>query len=923
MSSMDENFYSKISEIDGTKIVAEYTMKEIDDNLIPGATMQLIYDDTIFYLHLYNSLYIALLKYNTDNFNDVTKFKNVINNLKIKIDNSTAHSGNYDTVGELISRSVSSDFLFTFYASKCTAIYNPLMGTAQVMGRTTSAPSYTKGSATTLVYPPDIARSLIYKTNNAADTNYVLIATDPKYLEAITEYKPLYKQTPGSYSRYTGNFPTSVSDVYYILTTNLDSAGTPIPEPSYTRVTGAADLKANLLPYIYSTSDYTTPVASYPDFSVSGATYKMKYSPNTNVRSPTIYGSLNELKIGLLHRIYNGNDPSSSTKITAYPADGATGLSLYILTSDLDNSGQPKSGVTKNFSASAYTSTVNLENALKSYIYDADTDRLVSAFPTDFSTKKYYIKYSTLTTVSSSSYGNLADLETELKLRIYTKTPDTYATHIPLYTAASTYDAGGAEVDTVTTAFVSSRNSHYNTYITSANVNSVDTKYTPHLPNLLNTETAKSRATFVADTGTPSLYGLEFNKTYAFPNGVNNINDDIDITYNTSYRQNRLLYTIKKILANSYETMMGYLLYNKILYNIVLYNLEIQYIIRKNYLTSIVHTNKGTANYVETQKATIIAPVVDIIDKMKANIISLNTRLFQQDESDYVQKKYSYSTKYAALEAMKNDYNIIHNSLNRSVKDYNKYINNFISIKKYANYIIIFLIILIIITVIITILTNITEQFKNSYYIITLIILFIITYLFYNRFNHVNLYEKFGLGSTDNIPASSSSSLLTNEKNNNIFFVNNIAQNITDYNTKYKEIMSSLKQNIYTTDNQLFSAGADNYLYKLYIEKKNLNEANRLKKVSLTNLIEGMKKQILYLFNIILLLSCLTIILLLGLMLHSTYPFLIIYILILCSILVIITVIYFIFAIIQPTRMVANKNYWANSRPSENILSKL
>lgn len=107
------------------------------------------------------------------------------------------------------------------------------------------------------------------------------------------------------------------------------------------------------------------------------------------------------------------------------------------------------------------------------------------------------------------------------------------------------------------------------------------------------------------------------------------------------------------------------------------------------------------------------------------------------------------------------------------------------------------------------------------------------------------------------------------------------------------------------------------------MEKKNLNEANRLKKVSLTNLIEGMKKQILYLFNIILLLSCLTIILLLGLMLHSTYPFLIIYILILCSILVIITIIYFIFAIIQPTRMVANKNYWANNRPSENILSKL
>jgi hypothetical protein len=187
----------------------------------------------------------------------------------------------------------------------------------------------------------------------------------------------------------------------------------------------------------------------------------------------------------------------------------------------------------------------------------------------------------------------------------------------------------------------------------------------------------------------------------------------------------------------------------------------------------------------------------------------------------------------------------------------------------------------------------------------------------------VNLYEKFTAYPTISVsPFSYSDSNIIN-KNNHIYFCNAIADNITLYNNVKKQLFNELRNNIYTIDNQLFSAGADNYLYKLYIEKKNLNEANRLKKVSLTNLIEGMKKQILYLFNIILLLSCLTIILLLGLMLHSTYPFLIIYILILCSILVIITVIYFIFAIIQPTRMVANKNYWANSRPSENILSKL
>ena len=33
--------------------------------------------------------------------------------------------------------------------------------------------------------------------------------------------------------------------------------------------------------------------------------------------------------------------------------------------------------------------------------------------------------------------------------------------------------------------------------------------------------------------------------------------------------------------------------------------------------------------------------------------------------------------------------------------------------------------------------------------------------------------------------------------------------------------------------------------------------------------------------------------------------------------------IYFSFAIIQPTRMIANKNYWAITNPSKNTIGKL
>jgi hypothetical protein len=933
MSSTDGNFYSKKSQIDGAIISPEFTMEQINAKLIPAGSMVQMYDDAIFYLHLYNSLYIAFIKYNDGKFNNVNEFTSVIDNLKIKIDNTITRSAgaaaDTDTVGVLNKRD--SDFLFTFYALKCSSYqYTTTSGIARATTTIDStAPASYSPSASILIIPDaDISKRLIYKKNSLSEINYTLINNANNYITAVEEYKLLYKKIPGIYTRSL-TFPTSEEATYHILISNLNTGGAPISPETYQEVVGVSTLKTLIKQFIFSTSDLSTSVGTYPDFSGGGSfSYKMQYSQNTIGKSPTTYGSLAELKNGLVKRIYTGNN-ASSAKISTYPtANSDITAGVHILTSDLDNSGSPKSGITMNFTANQITTITDLENALRPYIYDSSTNLAVSTFPVagDFTSKTYYIKYSTVSDVSLSSFGTQMNLENELLLRIYTKSADTYPAHTPSYTYGTSYNPGGGIISTTTTTFTPNKNSHYNEYITSGD--SLVTKYTTHLPMLLNTETKNSTATFVTDTNPASLYGIEFSKTllgtFAIPNDIND--EKIDITYDLTYRQDRLKATIKQILNNNVETMMGYLLYNKIIYNIVLYNIEIQYSIRTNYINSTVNANKGVLNYISANTANIITPIRTKINNMKANIESLKENLFKQDESDYVQKKYKYLDKYDELQSMEKDYNKIHNALNVSVKDYNKYIKNFTSIKKYANYIIIFLIILIIITVIITILTNITEQFKNSYYIITLIILLIITYLFYNRFNHVNLYERFSLTAPYVLTASSASSsslALTIEKDNYAHFSNNIADQLTQYNNEYKTIISDLKINIYTIDNKIFSTGTDNYLYKLYMEKKNLNEANRLKKVSLTNLIEGMKKQILYLFNIILLLSCLTIILLLGLMLHSTYPFLIIYILILCSILVIITVIYFIFAIIQPTRMVANKNYWANNRPSENILSKL
>lgn len=41
------------------------------------------------------------------------------------------------------------------------------------------------------------------------------------------------------------------------------------------------------------------------------------------------------------------------------------------------------------------------------------------------------------------------------------------------------------------------------------------------------------------------------------------------------------------------------------------------------------------------------------------------------------------------------------------------------------------------------------------------------------------------------------------------------------------------------------------------------------------------------------------------------------------SIAIIILIIYYIYAVIQPTRLIANKNYWANKNPSEETYTKL
>ena len=165
---------------------------------------------------------------------------------------------------------------------------------------------------------------------------------------------------------------------------------------------------------------------------------------------------------------------------------------------------------------------------------------------------------------------------------------------------------------------------------------------------------------------------------------------------------------------------------------------------------------------------------------------------------------------------------------------------------------------------------------------------------------------------TDNI-------FINNHKN----FYNKLLPFINEYSNAYNDLLNNMRLNNYTIGSKTFSQDANIYLYNLYLEKKRQIEINKIKLTNLFNMIEVIKKQINYLFNIIFVIACFSIILLIALVIYSTAPELYLFVIILCVILISILMIYFTFAIVQPTRMIANKNYWAIINPSKTTFSKL
>ena len=396
---------------------------------------------------------------------------------------------------------------------------------------------------------------------------------------------------------------------------------------------------------------------------------------------------------------------------------------------------------------------------------------------------------------------------------------------------------------------------------------------------------------------------------------------------------------IEEIFSQTPQNILGYLLNKKIYYNIILYNISIQNSIRLNYLNQVTSAGLlATSFLINLASSDLITSAHAEIDHITSNIIENTSNINKLNEihfinkdnnNEYLLEKTQYINKINVLNTLRDEYIKTQDKLNISTKLYNQQFKNYKSIKSYATYIIIALILIIISIISISVFPIFSIETKNALFIILLIILIVITFLYYTNFKYVNLYENFvtvALAKTIILPDKivvGPSSTKKLQRNNNIKVYNLLLPNINEYSNAYNDLLNNMRLNIYTIGSKTFSQDANIYIYNLYLEKKRQIEVNKVKLTNLFNMIEVIKKQINYLFNVIFLIACISIILLLALVIYSTAPQLLSFIIILCVVLILILMIYFAIAIIQPTRMIANKNYWANLNPSKTTYSKL
>jgi hypothetical protein len=402
--------------------------------------------------------------------------------------------------------------------------------------------------------------------------------------------------------------------------------------------------------------------------------------------------------------------------------------------------------------------------------------------------------------------------------------------------------------------------------------------------------------------------------------------------YNDTARIIKLQYLLYNILNQIPENIMGYLLFFKIYYSLILYNLSIQIEYRNRYInkSSINFVNITNANKDDTLNP-IINNIQTHITNMITNIRTLQSNNLTSTSNDYLLDKFRYKDKITNLNTVKDEYLDKQNNLNRTIKEYNDSIKTYNRIKLYATIIIIVLIILVIGIILMSILPLFNADTKKMIFLIALIVVITTTVIYYNQFKYVNLYEAFAntivgneiVCSGNTATLASVSTADSTQKQNYGDVPNALVTIISNYNTELKKIINSVQSSLNIVGNRVFTETGNAYLNDIFMQKRELIKANKLQQSRLYELIYLTKRDITYIFNIILILLLFIIILLSALVSYSTAPQYFMQIVIMTVILTVILLTYFIIVVVQPTRRDYSKYYWANYKPSTEVMGKL
>jgi len=431
---------------------------------------------------------------------------------------------------------------------------------------------------------------------------------------------------------------------------------------------------------------------------------------------------------------------------------------------------------------------------------------------------------------------------------------------------------------------------------------------------------------------------------------VNNTYDQINV------RKKQFRKVIYEILKTPTQNIFGYLLYQKLYYNCIICNTTLQLHLRKTYLNFANETNNLLRLKTETEINRLATDMIDYIGLQNTNLENLRN-IGNIATNDYVNDKNLVVSRILLLNNLRKDFNNTLETLNSVINNYNRYIKYYSTLKKYVSAIILFLIILIVASVLVTILSSIDYNAKNTYYILILIVLLVIIITYYLKFRHVSLYENFASAATsfgistynyklisdetpfyctennyrygkdlrnlDNATLSIKQQVTANNNNHVIFSNRLFNTELEKYNYTYLLLSNEINSTIFVSNNRVFTEGNNNYLYKLYIEKQKQNDLNKLKKTKYANIIEAIKKQIIYLFNIALLIGLIAIVLVICLMFYNFGVINIIYIITFAVISLIIIMFYINYIMLQQTRMLASKKYWSVNNPSEVTFNQL